>query len=151
MEASTDEVENTFGRYVKHFFPSFVKTHMRDENILKIRPILDLDTTESTPIEKFQNETLRPILKLQHDLLFTVFKQYIVFRKNAFLSLKKDKKEAYIHDTIKTDLKFKNRLLGLIIGHFTIEENLFFQDNETELTRRMTQLLIQRLQSMAFS
>ena len=124
---------------------------MREENILKLRPVIELDTTDSMPIETFQNTTLRPILKLQHDLLFQVFKHYIVSRKNAFLDLKAGKRAVYIHDTLKADLKFKNRLLGIIIGHFTVEEYAFFQENETELARRITEMLIKRLQSMAFS
>ncbi|MDZ7878479.1 MAG: hypothetical protein U5L45_12445 [Saprospiraceae bacterium] len=124
---------------------------MREENIIKLRPVIELNTAESMPIETFQNTTLRPILKLQHDLLFQVFRHYITSRKNAFLDLKTGKRAVYIHDTLKADLKFKNRLLGIIIGHFTVEEYAFFQENETELVRRITELLIKRLQSMAFS
>lgn len=123
---------------------------MRDTNIKDIRPALALDSTQSTPIEAFQNKTLRPILKLQNDLLFDVFKHYIFLRKNVFSELKQEKRKIYIEEAIKTDLKFKNRLMGIIIGHFALEEYRFFQDNETELTRRLTQLLIQRIQSMEF-
>ena len=40
----------------------------RDQNVRSIRPELDLKNKNTLPIEKFQNETLRPILKLQHEL-----------------------------------------------------------------------------------
>lgn len=52
-----------------------------------------------------------------------------------------------IAQTVKSDMKLKNRLLGILIGHFTADEFVFFSQNEAELTRRMTDLLVQRLQS----
>jgi hypothetical protein len=51
----------------------------------------------------------------------------------------------FIRQTIKADMKLKNRLLGILIGHFTADEFVFFSQNEAELTRRMTDLMIQRL------
>lgn len=42
-------------------------------------------------------------------------------------------------------MKLKNRLLGIVMGQFTIEEYAFFAKNEAELTRRTTDLLVQRL------
>lgn len=53
----------------------------------------------------------------------------------------------FIAHNVKSDLKFKNRLIGTLIGHFTADEFAFFAENEAELTRRMTDLLVQRLQS----
>jgi hypothetical protein len=123
---------------------------MRDTDIQKIRSVLGLDSTASTALEAFQNNTLRPVLKLQHDLLKAIFRHQIVLRKNSFFALNAAKQAIYVEETVKNDTKFKNRLVGLVIGHFTLEEYQFFQDNETELTRRLTQLLIQRLQSMSF-
>jgi hypothetical protein len=123
---------------------------MRDIDIQKIRPVLGLDSSASTAIEAFQNNTLRPVLKLQHDLLQSVFTHQMVLRKSSFFALNVAKRAIHIEETVKNDLKFKNRLVGLIVGHFTLEEYQFFQENETELTRRLTQLLIQRLKSMSF-
>ena len=40
-----------------------------------------------TEVEKFQNDTLRPILKLQNDLLIHVFIQYCQQRKGLFFKL----------------------------------------------------------------
>ena len=53
----------------------------------------------------------------------------------------------FIAQTVKSDMKLKNKLLGTLIGHFTLAEFAFFADNENELTRRMTDLLVQRLMS----
>jgi hypothetical protein len=125
---------------------------MRDKKIIELRPELPNvtlpiieDSNSILSIEVFQNQTLRPILKLQHDLLIAIFKHQIMVRKNAFYNLPEKSRSEYISHTLKNDLKFKNRLIGVIIGHFTLEEYSFFENNEAELTRRITDLLIQRL------
>ena len=41
-------------------------------------------TTQSTTEESFQNEVLRPILKLQNDLFVASFSNYIVKTKSIF-------------------------------------------------------------------
>ena len=46
--------------------------------------------------ERFQNETIRPILKLQNPLFILVFKNYIEKRKSVFYDLSLDKKMIYI-------------------------------------------------------
>ena len=121
---------------------------MREEKVLSIRPILDIETAESSTFEQFQNATLRPVLKFQHDLFVDIFKNYIEKRKNTFATLSKGQRLAYIADSVKEDFKFKNRLLGVVIGHFTTVEFAVFSEHEAELTRRLTALLVQRLQSV---
>ena len=66
--------------------------------------------------------------------------------KNVFPT-KRNQLLAFIAQIIKSDMKLKNRFIGIIMGHFTIEEFAFFAENEAELMRRMTDLLVQRLQS----
>lgn len=120
---------------------------MRDDQLIALRPTLALDNAQATDIERFQNETLRPILKLQHDLIILCFKQYIILRKNEYANLSKLQRPVYIEQVIKQDIKFRNKLLGCLIGLFTLSEMTFFYQHESELTRRATQLIIQRLQS----
>ena len=128
-------------------FIFYKRVKMREENLLSIRPVLNIETAESSVIEQFQNVTLRPILKLQHDLYVAMFRNYIEKRKNTFIDLSKGQRLAYILASIKDDFKLKNRLLGVAIGHFTVAEFAIFSENEAELTRRFTALLVQRLQS----
>jgi hypothetical protein len=121
---------------------------MREEqHLLSMRPFLPVETAESTEIEQFQNVTLRPILRFQHDLLVAIFRNYIEKRKNTFVTLSKGQRLAYIDASIKEDFKFKNRLMGVVMGHFTAAEFAIFSNNEAELTRRLTTLLVQRLQT----
>ena len=119
----------------------------RDQTLLDLRPAIPtLSETATSTAEQFQNKTLRPILKLQNDLFVAVFNKYIVQRKNVFPTLTKTKKRAYIEHAIKKDWRFKNRLLGIVIGQFTMEEYQTFTEDEAELTRRFATMLVKRLQ-----
>ncbi len=58
----------------------------RPNDLRRIRPQIKKTQTFSTmrPEERFQNSTLRPILKLQNPLFIAVFHQYIEKRKGVF-------------------------------------------------------------------
>lgn len=122
----------------------------RDEELPKLRPIINLEIQAESEVEQFQNRLLRPILKLQNELLIQIFIQYCHQRKGLFFKLSDKDKSFYIDQSIRKDMKFKHYLEGIIAGHFTIEEYQLFLQNEEELTKRMIHLLIQRLQSQLF-
>jgi len=105
------------------------------------------ENVESLSEEYFQNNTLRPILKLQNDLLIEVFKNYAVKQKNTFFDLSPDKKEKYIENVIQKDIKFRNSLKGMIIALFSVEEYLDYIKNSSNLNKRMMTMLIERLKS----
>ena len=121
-------------------------TSERTALLLNIRPAIPVLSTSLVSKEHFQNITLRPILKFQNDLLIQVFRQYIIKRKNVFNSLDKPHQIEYIEQVIKKDLKFKQLLVGLVIGQFTVEEYEIFTQNESEYIRRTTNMTIKRLQ-----
>ncbi len=126
-----------------------MKTH--DQNLLALRPNLQLDSSQAGPEESLQNETLRPILKMQHSLLVALFTAYIHQRKDSYFLLTKAARLAWIAHSIRTDLKFRNLLVGTIIGHFTEAELEVYLANEPENKRRIISLLVQRLQSVVFT
>mgnify|MGYP001089414898 CR=1 FL=1 len=96
--------------------------------------------------ERFQNQTLRPILKLQNDLLLASFQKYIVRGKNRFHELKKDARLDYITNAIQKDIKFRNSLKGIILGQFTLEEYKEYSMNSSALNKRIMNMAIKRLQ-----
>lgn len=122
----------------------------RTTQLTQIRPILDL-VIASTEIEKFQNNTLRPILKFQNPIVLQLFQNYINKRfrkkKNTFAGMDISDQNIFINKAMKTDVRLKNIFLGIVIGQFTLEELAFYHMNESEINRRITTLLIQRLQS----
>ena len=116
--------------------------------LLSLRPSVSTKPA-SGEAEIFQNLTLRPLLKLQNDLLVRVFKQYIIQRKNVYHKLNPADRQLYIVQSLKQDQKFQQFLRGLIIGHFTDQEYDTFLLNEHEINRRLFNLIEQRLLSHA--
>ncbi len=119
----------------------------RDSSLTNIRPIIKTAVINSNMSfdEQFQNATLRPVIKLQNDLLLDVFKNYIVKRKNVFYELSTEKQIDYIDHAIHKDMKFRNSIKGMIIGQFTIEEYSKYITNSSALNKRMMNLVMQRL------
>ena len=120
----------------------------RSQFLLPLKTVkFGAENVESLSEEYFQNNTLRPILKLQNDLLIEVFKNYAVKQKNTFFELSPDKKEKYIENVIQKDIKFRNSLKGIIIALFSVEEYLNYIKNSSNLNKRMMTMLIERLRS----
>jgi hypothetical protein len=124
---------------------------MREKDIISIRPLLNLLPVEDiTDIESFQNETLRPVLKLQHNIVVALFKYNIRQRNTPFETLPNASREKAIVLIIQKDLALRNQLFGMVVGLFTLSELKFYLENEAELSRRLRDLLTQRIAS-AFS
>lgn len=118
----------------------------RDKGILALRgeAIGDIHP-QSGAEEIFQNKTLRPVLKLQNDLLVEAFLNYANKQKNYFYTLTTEKKLHYIENSIHKDIKFRNALKGMVIALFTVDEFKEYILNSSNLNKRMMNLLIERL------
>ncbi|MFI1773778.1 glyoxalase [Thalassobellus citreus] len=121
----------------------------RHLNLKSIRPTIASATINDnmSSDERFQNLVLRPVIKLQNDLLIEVFKNYIVKHKSVFYGLTLEKRIDYIENTIQKDIKFRNSLKGMIIGQFTVEEYLIYIQNSSALNKRMMNIVKERLLS----
>lgn len=104
-------------------------------------------SAQSSAEEIFQNQTIRPILKLQNDLFIAVFTNYINKNKRDFYNLSADKKLQTIENSIQKDIKFRNSLKGIIMALFTIDEYDTYIQNSSNLNKRMMNLVIERLKS----
>ena len=102
---------------------------------------------QSSAEEKFQNQTLRPILKLQNDLFLAVFTNQIGKHKNDFYNFPVEKKMHYIENVIQKDIKFRNSLKGMVISLFSLDEYAEYIQNSSNLNKRMMNMLIERLKS----
>ena len=119
----------------------------RDTNLLKIRPKIPNAkvTLLMSEEECFQNKTIRPIAKLQNNLLVEVFKHYIKKHKNVFYNLSIEKRMHYIENAIHKNMKFRNSLKGIMIGQFTIEEHRKYINNSSAINKRMMGIVKERL------
>ena len=113
----------------------------------KVRPQLsDLVNTGTLEIEKFQNDTIRPIIKMQHNFLIISFKNYIKKSKTDFYNIKTEKQKEKINSILTKDIIFKNMILGGVIGQLSDEELIFYLKDSSELKKRIFQIIKQRLQ-----
>ncbi len=121
----------------------------RDKQLLILRPAIPaaLIIDDMSDEERFQNETLRPILKMQHPLLLALFRQYVQRRKNEFYRLSESQRPIYVQQALQKDAALRNTLKGVVVGHFTEAEWERYDRLSGPLDKRLLQLAIQRLQS----
>ena len=112
----------------------------------KVRPnLINLINSNTSDIERFQNEVLRPIIKMQNNLLVAFFKNYIKNNKIKFNKLKAEVQENKINTILTKDINFKNILIGSIIGHLEENEIEIYFKYKTEINKRIIQIIKQRL------
>ena len=120
----------------------------KDEALLELREsAIGIINEDSSAEERFQNQTLRPILKVQNELLLEVFINYAKIQKGVFFELSISKKQLYIENALQKDVKFSNSLKGMIIGLFTIAEYKEYSLNTSNINKRIANLLMERFKS----
>lgn len=102
---------------------------------------------QSTLEETFQNQVLRPILKLQNELILAIFQNYMQTNKINLQAHAIENQRIIIANSIQKDLQFNNVLKGLVIGLFTIEEYDVYIQHTTAINKRIIQLIIERIYS----
>ena len=116
----------------------------------EIRPIIkEVNSKFQKSIEeKFQNDTLRPIIKMQHDLLVKYFRSYLISKKCRFDSITEIKQLDFIDAAFKKDISFKSEIKGMIIGHFTVFEYSIYSSNKPDFNKRILTMIKQRIISV---
>ena len=137
-------------KYTVCIFPIFIKTTMmsdRSQDLLAIRPLIPSAklSEHMSDEERFQNTTLRPIIKLQNDLLLAAFGNYIGKHKNRFYELSLPKRLEYLENAVQKDIKFRNALKGMILGQCTVAEYTHYIQNSSALNKRMMRMVVKRL------
>lgn len=95
--------------------------------------------------EKFQNTTLRPVIKMQHDLLFVRLESEL--HQAAFQDLTKEAKKQFIQNVLFKGNAIRSEVVGLISGCFTLEEYGFYRENSKSVNKRILQIVIERVVS----
>lgn len=119
----------------------------RSSALLEIRPeIASAVVNESSSIvERFQNKTLRPIIKLQHPLWIECFRYYLKKRKTIFFDLHAAARQIYIKQILQKDVAFRNQLLGMVIGYFTLAEYETYTEHSSKINNRIITILTERI------
>ena len=110
-------------------------------------PLNILNSETTTPQEVFQNQTLRPVLKLQNDLYWSLFINYAIRQNADFNSLSAAKKSNFIEQSLQKDSVLKNIFIGMTIGMFTLQELEIYHSDSKVFNKRIITMLIERLKS----
>jgi hypothetical protein len=123
-------------------------TDSRD--VLKsIRPELSLETAENAPaLLHFQNNTLRPVLKLQHDFLVRLVEATQGFDQLLHHSTTREEYTNVVVHFISRQAALRHQLIGLVIGQFTHTEWMFYEDHREEVKKRIVHMAGQRVASL---
>ena len=116
------------------------------------RPIIKTLSKEKEPLslELFQNQTLRPILKMKNEVLLAFFKNYIQDKKINWAEKKNIQKEEFIYQNLAKDNIFKNAITHMIVGNFSLPEFSEYSQNSKEHNKRIWKMIQQRLCSQLF-
>jgi hypothetical protein len=118
------------------------------KNKLELRSAIETLTFENTTaIEKFQNETLRPVLKLQNEVYLLVFENYAINLNIHFKTLSTENKWKLIEQSIQKDVALKNILIGVTIGMLTKEELINYLLESKTYNKRIITMLVERFKS----
>ena len=98
-------------------------------------------------IETFQNQTLRPILKLQNEIFLMLFKDYALGKISDFNFLTLEKKLNFIEQSLWKDHTLKNIFIGMTIGMLTAEEMEVYISGKNVFNKRIITMLTERLKS----
>ena len=113
---------------------------------LNIRPFVATEPSTESAAEQFQNDTLRPILKMQNELLIEMYRHFLLKRKVKFQGMSLPQRSQWIAESLSKDNRLRGILLGMVVGQFTTSELNQFIEMESELRRRIISLITQRLQ-----
>ena len=122
---------------------------MTNEKEINKRPIIEkaIVSTKMTEVEKFQNKTLRPIIKMKHELLIAYFNHYLSIQKFDFQDFSDLKKIEFIERAFSKDSQLRNETKGMIIGHFTLDEFTIYKNFIKESNKRILTMVKERILS----
>ena len=118
----------------------------RTRKLTDLRPVLNLDKhTSQSEQERFQNDTIRPIIKFQHELITSLVTNHKFYAKSTLNTNTKDEYRAALKAFLNGQKELRHQLIGLVIGLITLTEFNQYQLNSSEYQRRIIQLIVQRI------
>jgi len=103
--------------------------------------ILDGVATEA---EDFQNKVLRPIIKMQSDLLILHLNTKLDSLKVDLSLYNSEKQEEILSKLFHKDQAFKRDVVGMVIGQFDTKEYESYVPINKEINRRIVQIVLNR-------
>ena len=114
-----------------------------------IRPIIhSIGSQENASEEEgFQNEVLRPIIKMQHDIILAYFQNYCKKMKIQLAGITGHEKKEIVKNVFGKNQQVKSELRGIIIGQLTLKEFNQYTQMINSLNKRINNMLQERVLS----
>ena len=113
----------------------------------KVRPTLPESLTQGALKEEelFQNMVLRPVIKMQHDILILRVKSYFTSKRVMFNMMDKKKRTVAIEQAFLGDNAFKKEIQGMILGQLSADEFKGYLKSERSMNKRIIQMVRNRM------
>ena len=113
----------------------------------KVRPTLPESLTQGALKEEelFQNMVLRPVIKMQHDILILRVKSYFTSKRVMFNMMDKKKRTVAIEQAFLGDNAFKKEIQGMILGQLNTDEFQNYLKSERSMNKRIIQMVRNRM------
>ena len=113
----------------------------------KVRPKLPVALTEGelTEGELFQNMILRPVIKMQHDLLIMRVKSHFRSKRILFNLMDNKKRTEAIIQAFQSDHNLKKEIQGMITGQLSLAEFQLYLISERSFNKRIIQMVRNRM------
>ena len=118
-----------------------------DAALLALRHVLNTDATDAADtVGAFLHATLRPVLKLQNDLLLALVADFV---RDHHITLRPTDQHHQLTELLGRNTKLRYTVVGLITGQFTAEEYAFYRPQRAELNRRLLEMAVRRVLDQA--
>ena len=116
----------------------------KEDKLLGLREEILTKKSEQTPIEQFQNTTIRPILKYQHSILIVFFNSNVHVKYIVSANFSLLKKQNQLKLFTSKQLAFRAQLLGMVTGLFTELEFEFYLSEKVNIDKRIANMILER-------
>lgn len=116
--------------------------------LLALRPAIsaELPETPTSTVGDFLHRTLRPVLKLQNELLLLIVADFVREHHIPYQGASSYEQERLVTELLTRNVKLRYTIIGIISGLFTPAETAFYRQHRAELNRRLLELATQRAQ-----
>jgi len=108
-------------------------------------PVFFDEKSGMNPAEHFQHIVLRPILKLQNELLCPVAIELCVSQDPGFKALSVRKRDSMLNKALMTNQPLRSLLSGMVIGMMDPEQLAVFLADRKDLSKRIQNMLRERI------
>ena len=96
-------------------------------------------------VADFQHQVLRPLLKLQHELLVTTVADFALDYHVPLAEADPTEATRLRADLLARNTRLRATLVGLVVGLLTAEEFAVYRQHRAELNRRLLDLVAERV------